>query len=85
MLDNLHNLDLSSQDIEIIESALHTQKKILAVQSEAGGSGANKKLVDLKRLLKRINRNTTQKAQAPSQSWSLFARTLFCSDYNQTR
>mmetsp|Transcript_39674 Transcript_39674/g.89950 ORF Transcript_39674/g.89950 Transcript_39674/m.89950 type:complete len:87 (+) Transcript_39674:26-286(+) len=56
MLDNLHNLDLTKKDIELIEAALHTQKKILSVQSQAGGSGARKKLTDIKHLMKRINR-----------------------------
>ncbi|WP_298972001.1 hypothetical protein [uncultured Roseobacter sp.] len=85
MLDNLHKLGLSEKDIELIESALHTQKKILSVQSEAGGSGAHQKLVDLKHLIKRINRSTIRKPAEPSQSWSNFLRMLFCTECNQTR
>ncbi|WP_375228451.1 hypothetical protein [Roseobacter sp. S98] len=56
MLENLRNIDLTAKDIELIESALHTQKKILSVQSQAGGRGARKKLTDLKHLMKRLNR-----------------------------
>ena len=56
MLDNLNRLDLTAKDIELIEAALHTQRKILSVQSEAGGAGARQKLGDLKHLIKRIGR-----------------------------
>lgn len=56
MLDTLKRLDLTAKDIEMIEAALQTQKKILAVQSEAGGAGARQKLSDLKHLLQRIGR-----------------------------
>lgn len=85
MLDNLHNLDLTAKDIELIESALHTQKKILSVQSEAGGSGARKRLTNLKHLMKRIDRSMTRASTPPAQSWASFARTLFCTECNQTR
>lgn len=85
MLDNFHDLDLTAKDIALIETALHTQKKILAVQSAAGGSGAHEKLTDLKHLMKRINRNSKRKAAPATQGWSGFARMLFCPDCNQTR
>lgn len=85
MLDSLHNLDLTAKDIELIESALHTQKKILLVQSQAGGSGAHKRLTDLKHLMKRIHRSTTHKAAPQSHGWGHFARALFCTECNQTR
>ncbi|WP_187429258.1 hypothetical protein ROLI_029350 [Roseobacter fucihabitans] len=85
MLNNLHSLDLTADDIEMIESALHTQKKILAVQSEAGGSGAQKRLTDLQHLMKRINRNAKRKPAAQMQSWSHFFRMFFCTECKQTR
>lgn len=85
MLDSLHNLDLTAKDIELIESALHTQKKILSVQSEAGGSGAHKRLTDLKHLMKRINRSVARKPASQAQTWGAYARTLFCTECNQTR
>ena len=56
MLDNLNRLDLTAKDIELIEAALQTQKKILSVQSEAGGARARQKLSDLKHLIKRVGR-----------------------------
>ena len=85
MLDNLHNLDLTAKDIELIESALHTQKKILTVQSQAGGSGANKRLTDLKHLMKRIQRSTHRPTAETGQSWGQFARMLFCTQCDQVR
>ena len=56
MLDNLNRLDLTAKDIELIEAALQTQKKILSVQSEAGGTRAHQKLSELKQLIKRVGR-----------------------------
>ncbi|WP_298919857.1 hypothetical protein [uncultured Roseobacter sp.] len=85
MLDNSQNLDLTAKDIEMIESALQTQKKILSVQSQAGGSGARRKLTDLKHLIKRINRSARTTPTEPVQSWSWFVRSLFCTDCNQPR
>ncbi|MCV3272971.1 hypothetical protein [Roseobacter sinensis] len=85
MLDNLHNLDLTAKDIELIESALHTQKKILTVQSQAGGSGAHKRLTDLKHLMKRIRRSTARPETDTAQSWGQFARMLFCTQCDQVR
>ncbi|WP_300032173.1 hypothetical protein [uncultured Roseobacter sp.] len=66
MLETHRNLDLSKTDFELIEAALHTQKKILMVQSEAGGRGARKKLTDLKHLMKRLNRATASKDDQPA-------------------
>ncbi|GFE48473.1 hypothetical protein So717_02260 [Roseobacter cerasinus] len=85
MLDNLHNLDLTAKDLELIESALHTQKKILTVQSHAGGSGARQRLTDLKHLMKRINRSTARPQRASRQSWGQFARMLFCTQCDEVR
>ncbi|MEM1352214.1 MAG: hypothetical protein AAGF27_07705 [Pseudomonadota bacterium] len=71
MLDNSKmGLDLTVQEIELIEAALHTQKKILNVQSEAGGTGASKKLTDLHRLLARIGRARAADAAPQSASWT---------------
>lgn len=85
MLDNLNTLDLTDKDIALIEAALHTQKKILSVQSEAGGSGANKKLSELKHLMKRISRNTARQTDAEPQGWAHYARSLFCTECNHPR
>lgn len=76
MFENLNRLDLTSKDIDMIEAALHTQKKILAVQNEAGGTGAHRKLSDLKRLMKRVNRARTAQDNRQSQSWTQMARLI---------
>ena len=78
MLDNFHSLDLSAKDIDLIEAALHTQKKILAVQSKAGGAGARRKLADLKLLIKRVENASARKQKAEPQRLSHFVRSLFC-------
>ena len=75
MLDNGTKLDLTTKDLELIEAALHTQKKILSMQSKAGGTGARQRLSDLKHLMKRIGRSKTSETEP--LSWSLLARTLF--------
>jgi len=71
MLNN-KKLDLTAKDIEMIEAALHTQKKILSVQSEAGGSGARQRLTDLTQLIGRIGK--AQRADghptSSSSSWA---------------
>lgn len=54
MVSEMDQFEFTTRDIELIEAALHTQAKILSVQSEAGGCGARKKLSELKRLSKRI-------------------------------
>lgn len=77
MLDNMNRLDLTKKDIELIEAALHTQKKILAVQSEAGGTGARQKLSELKHLMKRIGRARPQSGDPQPVSWAQMARGLF--------
>ena len=82
MLNDLNRLDLTAKDIELIESALHTQKKILAVQSEAGGTGAGQKLSDLKHLMKRIGRARPAENAAPAYTWSRMARGLLFSQHN---
>ncbi|GIT85095.1 MULTISPECIES: hypothetical protein [Roseobacter] len=76
MFENLNRLDLTSKDIDMIEAALHTQKKILAVQSEAGGTGARRKLTDIKQLMKRVGRARNMNYKGPAQSWTQMARTM---------
>lgn len=77
MLDETHNVDLTLQDLELIEAALQTQEKILSVQSRAGSSAARTRLNDLKGLMRRLRRQTPVPQGAPSASWSQTARQLF--------
>lgn len=76
MFENLNRLDLTTKDIEMIEAALHTQKKILAVQSEAGGTGSRRKLTALKQLMKRVSRARGAKPAETSASWTQMARAM---------
>ncbi len=80
MLENLNKLELTNKDIELIESALSTQKKILSVQSEAGGTGARQKLHELKHLMKRIGRSRSERKPPAGMSFLQMARNMFCAD-----
>lgn len=78
MFDDLNRLELTAKDIELIESALHTQKKILSVQSEAGGAGARQKLSDVKHLMKRVTRAGRADATPRLTAWGHIRKTLMC-------
>lgn len=77
MLDDTHSVDLTSQDLELIEAALQTQEKILSVQSRAGGSAARTRLNDLKGLMRRLRRQTPAPERTPAPTWGQAARQLF--------
>ena len=79
MADTQNKLDLTAKDIELIEAALHTQKKILAVQSEAGGTGARQRLQDLNRLSRRVSRVKPACTAWARFSWAPALRGLFVS------
>lgn len=55
MFDTKQKLDVSQDQLAVIEAALHTQIKILTVQANAGGSGARRKLNEVKRVLAQID------------------------------
>ena len=46
MFDTHERLDVTQDELAVIEAALHTQAKILHVQAAAGGSGARRRLND---------------------------------------
>ncbi len=77
MADEIHSVDLTAHDLELIETALQTQEKILSVQSRAGGSAARTRLNDVKGLMRRLRRQTPGPQSAASPSWSKAARQLF--------
>ncbi|WP_299150582.1 hypothetical protein [uncultured Tateyamaria sp.] len=77
MLDDTHSVDLTKQDLELIEAALQTQEKILSVQSRAGGDAARTRLNDLKGLMRRLRRQTPAPHAVAGSSWSQVARQLF--------
>ena len=76
MFDEVHKLDLSRAEIELIEAALHTQKKILSVQSKAGGQSATARLSDLRQLLKRLDRQIPTRNASKPGGWTWLARSL---------
>ena len=76
MLDDTYAVDLTKQDLELIEAALQTQEKILSVQSRAGGNAARARLNDLKGLMRRLRRQTPAPTGGEAPSWSQTARSL---------
>ena len=78
MLDDKTTLDLTSHDLDLIEQALQTQKKILTVESRAGANNARARLNELTGLLRRVSQTRPEAPAAPQQSWGQMARSLFC-------
>jgi hypothetical protein len=76
MPDDVTRLDLTTKDLDLIEAALHTQQKILSVQSKAGGSGARQKLSDLRYLTQRVGRARPAPQPSASYSWIRAARCM---------
>lgn len=67
MFEKSLTLEVGNKDLELLEAALHTQSKILMVQSKAGGKAARSRLNDVKRLLATLEsqRPGSAKARAP--------------------
>jgi hypothetical protein len=78
MLEDVQKVDLTKADLDIIEAALATQEKILAVQSRAGGRTARLKLNDLKSLMRRLRRQVPDPAEKPAAPSRWNIRTLAC-------
>ncbi|MGB7242365.1 MAG: hypothetical protein WBC93_09805 [Sulfitobacter sp.] len=80
MFDDTHSLDLTDKEMDLIQAALHTQKKILSVQSKAGGSLAKARLNDLTQLLGRLKRQTPAPCASKYSDGPLgrMAKSLFC-------
>jgi hypothetical protein len=64
MFDTNKKLEVSQEQLKIIEDALHTQSKILHVQADAGGSGAHARLNEVKTILAML----AQHAPAPEKA-----------------
>ncbi len=78
MTNETHNVDLTAHDLELIEQALHTQQKILSVQSRAGGTSAKTRLDNLKNLMGRLERQTPRPNAGAVQGWNRITRAIFC-------
>jgi hypothetical protein len=81
MLEPTTCVDFTEQDLEMIESALQTQEKILSVQSRASGSNAAKlRLIELRAVLRRVRSKNGKTPQTPCRKVTGlggFARALF--------
>ena len=76
MFSSSRSVDLTTAQLEVIESALHTQEKILAVQNRAGGDHQTQaKLGELKSTIKTLRRQMPSRQS--DESWAGFARKLF--------
>jgi len=62
MFDRHKKLEISPEELAVIEAALHTQSKILNVQASAGGNTARRRLNEVKRVLARLS------AQKPAET-----------------
>lgn len=65
-----HSVDLTTDELRLIEAALETQEKILSMQSRANQDGsAARRLGDLQALKKSVQKQAPR-ALAQQQSWS---------------
>ena len=72
------SVDLSAAEIEVIEAALHTQEKILSMQSRAGGdNSAALRLSQLKSVLRSLRRQSIEATSSQNQSFTAMARSFF--------
>lgn len=78
MFNAKQKLEVTQDELVVIEAALHTQIKILSVQASAGGSGARRRLNEVKRVLARAaqHKKAVDKANDPNSfGWCGWART----------
>ena len=54
MFDAHLKLEVTQAELAVIQAALETQAKILTVQAGAGGSGARRRLNEVKKVLTRV-------------------------------
>ncbi|MBW4963173.1 hypothetical protein [Sulfitobacter sp. CW3] len=74
MSDEKQKLEISQSELALIESALHTQAKILTVQASAGGAKALARLNDVKGALSTIRQQKPHvKADKPRQPGVFFS------------
>ena len=78
MFDKPQTLEVSKEDFDVIEAALHTQSQILNVQASAGGQGARERLNAVKRILSTLSQQRPTKQSAaqnkPCRPSTLFQR-----------
>ena len=57
MFEKMQKLEVSQEELAIIEDALHTQSKILNVEAGAGATTAKERLTGVKRVLALLNQH----------------------------
>lgn len=74
MMNNSTSVDLTPQEIEVIENALHTQEKILSMQSKASSDGqAARQLSRLQSVLRNLRRQAPMTKNSPA-IWGVLGR-----------
>jgi len=68
MFDKQKKLEISPDELQVIEDALQTQSKILHIQANAGGTGASRRLNDVKRVLSHISQQKPRDAKPRCRS-----------------
>ena len=79
MFEKMKKIELSQDELEIIEAALHTQSQILNVEAGAGATSALKRLNGVKRVLSMLDQQKPveeKPAPAPSTGWFGMTRIL---------
>lgn len=77
MFDKNQKLEISPEQLDVIEAALQTQSKILNLQAAAGGAAARDRLNAVKRTLATIAQQRPadpRRCPAPRLSWLSFSR-----------
>ena len=78
MLNNKLSVNLTNDEISVIESALRTQEKILSMQSRADGDGtARDRLSALQQVLRTLEMQSAIPPQSQGAGWSSVARSIF--------
>lgn len=65
MFDTQKKLDISQEELAVIEAALHTQSKILGLQAGAGGTTARAQLNEVKRVLATLAQHHPKRRDRP--------------------
>lgn len=76
MFETQKKLEVSQEQLKIIEDALQTQSKILHVQADAGGSGAHLRLNEVKTILAMLAQHAPAPTKAAPPKWFSFARSM---------
>lgn len=77
-MTNKLSVDLTPEEIGVIESALRTQEKILSVQSKAGGDeSVQTRLEALQQVLRTLDVQSGSPIRSPYHGWGSVARGLF--------